>query len=67
MAIYLVFSTAVMINLGIGIYLLTISLSADLMGDLNSFIESKPFSGGDEMQALKQVAHFCRFHSISKR
>lgn len=67
MAFYLIFSTATMINLGIGTYLLATSLSNDLLADLHHFIECKLFSEGNKIQALKQIANFCRMHSTSKR
>lgn len=67
MAFYLVFSTAIMINLGIGAYLLGMSLANDLKCDLHSFIDSKISTEGNQMHALQQLAHFCHFHSIAKR
>lgn len=67
MAFYLIFSTAIMINLGIGVYLMGMSLTEDQNCDLRSFIESKIFTEGNRMQALQQLALFCHFHSMSKR
>lgn len=67
MAFCVITLSAIMINLGIGLFFLGLSTTKDLENNLHLLIESKIFTKGNQLQALQQLAHFCRFHSISKK